>query len=277
MRVLSVPWPTSQVWEFLILVFSKFKNHGISPRFVTFLLSPLFIACVVLGPVEAAQPDSSWACLIPTHGYVTHVHCLAGHCVPPAPAYWLSFCRVAAATRSPCAPFWFSAQWLWKHPGACLLLIQRRAATGSSLCTGCHSLDPAVWSQGGDQHLISSPQETGSCTLMPSLTPEVNLFLITWTSLTFICTEQWGHIKADAFIRGAAGTEIVQYTSEQDSSAQSLSHVRPFATPWIAACQASLSFTNSQRLLTLMSIKSVTPSNHLILCRARQAVRIWDA
>ena len=146
MRVLSVPWPTSQVWEFLILVFSKFKNHGISPRFVTFLLSPLFIACVVLGPVEAAQPDSSWACLIPTRGYVTHVHCLAGHCVPPAPAYWLSFCRVAAATRSPCTPFWFSAQWLWKHPGACPLLIQRRAATGSSLCTGCHSLDPAVWS-----------------------------------------------------------------------------------------------------------------------------------
>lgn len=45
--------------EFLILVFSKVKNHGISPRFVTFLLSPLFIARVVLGPVEAAQPDSS--------------------------------------------------------------------------------------------------------------------------------------------------------------------------------------------------------------------------
>ena len=39
-----------------------------------------------------------------------------------------------------------------------------------------------------------------------------------------------------------------------------------FATPWITACQASLSITNSQSWLTLMSIKSVMPSSHLILC-----------
>ena len=45
-----------------------------------------------------------------------------------------------------------------------------------------------------------------------------------------------------------------------------LSHVRLFATPWTAACQASLSITNSWSLLKLMSIKSVMPSNHLILC-----------
>ena len=38
------------------------------------------------------------------------------------------------------------------------------------------------------------------------------------------------------------------------------------ATPWTAACQASLSITNSQNLLKFMSIESVTPSNHLILC-----------
>ena len=53
----------------------------------------------------------------------------------------------------------------------------------------------------------------------------------------------------------------------QFSSVQSLSHVRLFATPWIAAHQASLSITNSRSLLTLMSIESVMPSNHLILCR----------
>ena len=47
---------------------------------------------------------------------------------------------------------------------------------------------------------------------------------------------------------------------------QSLSHVQLFATPWTAACQASLSFTISQRLLKLMSIESVMPSNHFILC-----------
>ena len=50
------------------------------------------------------------------------------------------------------------------------------------------------------------------------------------------------------------------------SSVQSLSHVRLFATPWTAAHQASLSITNSQSLLKLMSIKLVMPSNHLLLC-----------
>ena len=51
------------------------------------------------------------------------------------------------------------------------------------------------------------------------------------------------------------------------SSVQLLSHVRLFVTPWTAACQASLSITNSCSLLKLMSIESVMPSNHLILCR----------
>ena len=50
------------------------------------------------------------------------------------------------------------------------------------------------------------------------------------------------------------------------SSVQSLSRVRLFVTPWTAARQASLSITNSQSLLKLMSIESVMPSNHLILC-----------
>ena len=51
------------------------------------------------------------------------------------------------------------------------------------------------------------------------------------------------------------------------SSVQSLSHVQLFATPWIAARQASLSITNSQSSLKLTSIKSVMPSSHLILYR----------
>ena len=49
--------------------------------------------------------------------------------------------------------------------------------------------------------------------------------------------------------------------------AQLLSNVQLFATPWTAACQASLSFTISQSFLKLMSIEWVMPSNHLILCR----------
>ena len=50
------------------------------------------------------------------------------------------------------------------------------------------------------------------------------------------------------------------------SSVQSLSHVRLFATPWMAARQASLSITNSQSPPKLMSLELVMPSNHLILC-----------
>ena len=50
------------------------------------------------------------------------------------------------------------------------------------------------------------------------------------------------------------------------SSVQSLSHVQLFATPWTAACQSSLSITNSWNLFKLMFIESVMPSNHLILC-----------
>ena len=52
------------------------------------------------------------------------------------------------------------------------------------------------------------------------------------------------------------------------SSVQSLSWVWLFETPWTAARQASLSFTNSRSLLKLMSIELVMPSNHLILCRS---------
>ena len=60
----------------------------------------------------------------------------------------------------------------------------------------------------------------------------------------------------------------VPWTAKKSSqSVQSLSHVRLFVTPWTAAHQASLSITNSQSLLKLMSIESVMAYNHLILCR----------
>ena len=55
--------------------------------------------------------------------------------------------------------------------------------------------------------------------------------------------------------------------THQFSSVQSLSHVRLFVTPWTAAHQASLFIRNPWSLLKLMSIESVMPSNHLILCR----------
>ena len=54
---------------------------------------------------------------------------------------------------------------------------------------------------------------------------------------------------------------------DQFSSVQLLSHVQLFSTPWITARQASLSITSSWSSLKLMSIESVMPSSHLILCR----------
>ena len=60
---------------------------------------------------------------------------------------------------------------------------------------------------------------------------------------------------------------LVKTILSQFSSVQLLNRVRLFATPWISAYQASLSITNSQSPPELMSIESVMPSNHLILCR----------
>ena len=57
-----------------------------------------------------------------------------------------------------------------------------------------------------------------------------------------------------------------QLKGQSVQSVQLLSHVQLFVTPWIAACQASLSITNSQSLPKLMCFESVIPSSHLILC-----------
>ena len=69
----------------------------------------------------------------------------------------------------------------------------------------------------------------------------------------------WEHHSSELY-------QILRHHSVQFSSVQSLSHVWLFATPWIAARQASLSITNSWSSLRLMSIESVMPSSHLILC-----------
>ena len=66
----------------------------------------------------------------------------------------------------------------------------------------------------------------------------------------------------------SVGERIETWRPSQIRSDQSLSHVRLFATPWIAARQASLSIINSRSLLRLTSIESVMPSSHLILCRS---------
>ena len=70
----------------------------------------------------------------------------------------------------------------------------------------------------------------------------------------------WAPLLCSSFL-------LATYFTHQFSSFQSLSHVQLFVTPWTSAHQASLSFTISQSLPKLMSIESVMPSNHLILCR----------
>ena len=99
-----------------------------------------------------------------------------------------------------------------------------------------------------------------------------------WNQTVITITQRW-NILNDLYILGydqhnkltSITTHSYNFFSSDDSSlqfssAQSLSSVRLFATPWTAANQASLSITNSQSLLKLMSIKSVMPSSHLILC-----------
>ena len=65
----------------------------------------------------------------------------------------------------------------------------------------------------------------------------------------------------------ASATWESPFVKNQFCSIQSLSHIRLFATPWTAVYQASLSIASSQSLLKLMSIESLMPSNHLILCQ----------
>ena len=77
----------------------------------------------------------------------------------------------------------------------------------------------------------------------------------------------YGYIYMAESLHCSPETITTLLSGYQSSSLQLLSHVWLFATPWTIAHQASLSVTNSQSLLKLMSIESVMPSNHLILCR----------
>ena len=97
-----------------------------------------------------------------------------------------------------------------------------------------------------NSHICSS-QLLSSAHLRHSCNYNLQSMTLIVSCLTWLCTEQ----NANPF-----------------SSVQSLSRIPLFVTPWTAACQASLSITNSQSLLRLMSIESVMPSNHLIIGRS---------
>ena len=74
-------------------------------------------------------------------------------------------------------------------------------------------------------------------------------------------------LEGEVLIAGLPGQSLAFSINQLVSqSVQSLCRVQLFVTPWTQACQASMSITNSQSLFKLMSIESVMPSNHLILC-----------
>ena len=79
------------------------------------------------------------------------------------------------------------------------------------------------------------------------------------TAWKWIQSQEKQDLEADGFL-------TFEHLDPEISSVQSLSHIQLFAIPWTATRQASLSITNSQSLPKPMSIESVMPSNHLILC-----------
>ena len=91
-------------------------------------------------------------------------------------------------------------------------------------------------------------------------------FSVSWCSLSPAHFKYWciGLPPPPWFWQLLNISKIAHFLWYKFSSVQSLSHVWLFATPWTAAHQASLSITNSWKLLKLMSFESVMPSNHLI-------------
>ena len=88
-------------------------------------------------------------------------------------------------------------------------------------------------------------------------------YFLNYMFVKHIITLSYSHKHSLSYLVTILGLKKVL---QETQSVQLLSHVWFFATPWTAACQASLSIINSQSLLKLMSVESVMPSNHLILC-----------
>ena len=138
----------------------------------------------------------------------------------------------------------------WQHSVSCSYKTQV-----SHFLDGCHL--PATLRLWKVSTFLTawppSPSSQQSCVLLESLTSssaisqKAHLMRLGLARLSIFCLIQ---------------SQLIQF-----SSVQSLSCVWLFATPWIAARQASMSITNSWSSPKLMSIKSVMPSSHLILCR----------
>ena len=103
--------------------------------------------------------------------------------------------------------------------------------------------------------------------LVITFLPRSKRLLISWLQSPSAVILEPKNIKSDT-VSTVSPSISHEVMGNSFSSAQSLNRVRLFVTPWIAACQASLSITNFQSSFKLMSIESVMPSSHLILCRS---------
>ena len=170
----------------------------------------------------------------------------------------------------------FKNQWLEDGKGKLQTIIFERAETSPN--TMFHDLtfifkycqkeiqqkrsrslgSQTLWSYSSSltAHLLSPPFFTSPSLYLPPTLPNTsNAHTETLSILYF-------HKNANIWKRFICILKLIN----RFSSVQSLSHVQLFATPWIAAHQASLSITNSWSSPKLMCIKSVMPSSHLILC-----------
>ena len=142
--------------------------------------------------------------------------------------------------------------------GSCVHADSPHKNTG----VGCHALLQGIFpTQGSSPCLLSLLHwQASTLTLMPPRKPNI----LNNSGDEEKCLER---NKLPKPSQGKIGNQNRPITSELSwAELSSVSYIQLFATPWTAACQASLSTTNSQSLLKLMSIESVMPSNHLILC-----------
>ena len=116
----------------------------------------------------------------------------------------------------------------------------------------------------GDVGLIRKTPRRQNCNPLQYSCLENPMDRGAWWATVHVVTKSWAWRRNSACTHNAS---LVTFCYPHSvSSVQSLSHVQLFVTPWIAACQASLSIINSRSLLRVMSIESVMPSSHLILC-----------
>ena len=131
---------------------------------------------------------------------------------------------------------------------------------GKNTGVGCHFLLQGIFpTQGSNPCLLH--WQVNSFPLSHHGSPESAIHIP--ISSPFWISFPLDHHRASGRVPCAKQKVLIQLFS----SVQWLSHVRFFVSPWTAACQTSLSITNSRSLLKLMSIESVMPSNHPVLCR----------